>query len=196
MKYFKKILLLWLLAYSSMLHATEEEWYVLFALGGARHIYQEPLNSRMNQMEQSNSGSRSQISIDTIGIYRNLHSKNLIAGFIASGTGDAASNSNTKDIIATNQILYGGSVIQSFGREPGLSFFLKFDAGLAVQLYAESVNNIENSSLKFGPGITPAAGFGIPVTEGARLLLYLGFPYKFFDLASYGAFIVNLGILW
>jgi hypothetical protein len=82
-----------------------------------------------------------------------------------------------------------------FGREPGAGFFVRADLGLAFYSISSSERDLE-VDFKTGYGGLVGGGYGIPVSEGTRLLLNVNYAMRLIegdDIDSWG---VSLGVLF
>lgn len=187
------MLLLFLLN-NNTLYALEENWYAFISFGFANHKYSEPLESQIKG--RSSIIRRSQFAMDRIAFYSNLHNYNTIAGPIITQTIDSFSESGTS-YFDMYHFLYGGSIVKSSGSEPGNSFFVKLDTGVAHSFRDGALKQTVLKRLgKWGFGINASFGYGLPITDGSKLLFCLGLAYKSIEFNEYFALIYHLGVLW
>lgn len=180
----KKLLVTILLMFPLQSFASQESWYLNFSLGAARNEYPANIGVTSGRNRVEGSG-------DMFGVYFPMIS-NLAIGFAVTGSFDRFDTPAGYHQI--NQYLAGFSTMKFFGKEIGDGIFLRGDIGLAKWIIDDEKDGITSS--KPGLGVLVGAGFGIPVTEGFRVLFGLNVSNKEIDGKNWKATTFNIGGLW
>lgn len=183
---------LWLAGSLQTAAAEMESWYTYWSIGGANHSYEEPLESAVNAADDFPGVGRTETSIDMFGFYWPLANERTAAGFVISGSADRLEDSFGH--IQLNQYLYGGSVMHFFGDEVGDGLFLRGDLGFSKLVADSSWGDPVDSDT--GSGILLGVGYGIPVTEGFRLLLSLTASNNNVEGHDYKTTAFKIGGMW
>lgn len=195
MKYKRLILLsliIWLGGSVQPAMAEVEDWYTYWGIGFSNHSYEEPIESVVEFYDNQPGSTRTQTAYDLLGFYWPFNNGKTMGGFVMSGTADRI-ETNWFDA-QFNQYLYAGSVMHFFGKEIGDGFFLRGDLGFAKAVIDTSFTNPEGSDT--GNGILLGVGYGIPVSEGTRILISLTSSHNNIDGHDYSATALRIGGLW
>lgn len=175
-----------------MASAVVESWYTYWGFGFANHTYEEPLDSAVEAVDSLPGVSRSQTAFDLLGFYWPLKDGKTSAGVILSGSADRLDDS--WEYVQINQYLYAGSIMHFFGKEIGDGFFLRGDLGFAKAVVDTSYSNPVGSDT--GSGILVGVGYGIPVSEGSRILITLTASSNNIEGHDYTSTALRIGGLW
>lgn len=195
MKYNRLILLslvIWLGGSAQLAMAEVEDWYTYWGIGFADHTYEEPLDSLIEYADSLPGVTRTQTAYDLFGFYWPFNSGKTMGGFVMSGTSDRLEDA--WDSVTINQYLYAGSIMHFFGKEVGDGFFLRGDLGFAKAVVDTSFSNPQSSDT--GNGILLGIGYGIPISEGTRILISLTTSHNNIEGDDYSATALRIGGLW
>lgn len=161
---------IWLAGSLQSASAEMESWYTYWSIGGSNHTYGEPFDSWVQGIDSLPGVERTETASDLFGFYWPLENQQTALGFVISGSSDRLDNNI--DHMQMSQSLFGGSVMHFFGDEVGDGLFLRGDLGFSKAVYSDSSGNDPVGS-ETGTGTLFGVGYGIPVTEGFRILLSL-----------------------
>lgn len=177
---------------SGAARAAEEPWYTYWGIGWASNTYPSEVEDVLDLAKDVGFDNVT-ISLDLLGFYWPLPARsNTLLGFIVNGVGDRYSKGG--DWIQINSYLLGLSTMQFFGTEPGAGFFARADLGTAWFNVSNSEDDSENSDL--GYGVLLGGGYGIPVTEGTRILLNVNYTLRHAEGDNVNSFGISVGGLF
>ena len=173
--------------------AAQESWYTYWGIGWASNSYSGEVGNVLESAKDDGLDHVS-LSLDMLGFYWTLpgNPKTLL-GFVVNGTGDRY-DGGKDDWVQVNSYLLGVSSMHFFGREPGAGFFIRADLGMAVFSVSSSGDDSENSDIGYGGLI--GGGYGIPVSEGTRILININYAYKHAAGDTVGSLGISVGGLF
>jgi len=154
--------------------AAQESWYVYLGVGGSYSSYPPEVEKTLDLVAEA-SKENVQISLDLFGFYWPLPERpRSLLGIVING----ASESREKDgkSARVDSYLIGFSSMHFFGREPGAGFFIRADLGFTE--YQVSSSEAVSYDSGAGYGGLVGGGYGIPVGEGARILLNVNYALR------------------
>jgi len=173
--------------------AAQESWYTYWGIGWASNSYSGEVGNVLESAKDDGLDHVS-LSLDMLGFYWPLpgNPKTLL-GFVVNGTGDRY-DGGKDDWVQVNSYILGVSSMHFFGREPGAGFFIRADLGMAVFSVSSSGDDSENSDIGYGGLI--GGGYGIPVSEGTRILININYAYKHAAGDTVGSLGISVGGLF
>jgi len=185
-------LILWLGGSAQIAMAEVEDWYTYWGIGFANHTYEDQYETLVKLYENQPNSTRTQTAYDLLGFYWPFNNGKTMGGFVVSGTADRIESSWTD--AQFNQYLYAGSVMHFFGKEIGDGFFLRGDLGFAKSVFDTSYSDPAGSDT--GNGILLGVGYGIPISQGTRILISLTSSHNHIDGHDFSATALRIGGLW
>lgn len=161
---------------SALASAEVEPWYTYWAFGFGNLNYNGNIDADINTLKNSG-GFKHQttLAVDLLGFYWPVFEQNTIMGVVLNGATDHYESSSLNIDLSVSASQTSFSTMYFFGAEPGDNFFLRGDLGLGrISATATDNNNVSvsgatNTSL----GLRIGGGYGIPVSEGSRVLITL-----------------------
>ncbi len=155
-------------------HAAPESWYTYWGVGWAGNSYPGEVEELLDLVEDAGF-DKTAVGFDILGFYWPLPDRpGALLGFVMNGAGDRYDRG--RDWIQVTSALLGVSSMWFLGPEPGVGFFVRADLGLAWLSLSDSTGYAEDSDTGYGALL--GVGYGIPVTEGTRILLNVNWAMK------------------
>jgi len=139
------------------------------------------------------------LGMDILGVYFPVTAKTSIGGAI-SGDVDAQNGSGLTYQLAT--YLAGVSAMHFMGKEIGDGLFFRADIGRAqgnwVRIYEEPLNGVymDSTVTSSGIGYLLGIGYGVPLSQGTRILLSLNVTNKRLDGETFKSTRTMIGFYW
>lgn len=199
----KRILLcISMFAMSPMVMAENENWYVMFGVGGADTSNDTDISGEINNLFAQNGGDQTELGIDLLGVYRPFKNDPSKLWGIAIHC-DAQIITKHPNYITTGDISVFNYTIGLSGlyfpsEEHGKGVYFRGDAGLAqnMVIYGNGAQAQAEADEKMGIGGLVGIGYGLPVTKGTRLLLGANYSKSFVRGGDFSAVSFTLGGLW
>jgi hypothetical protein len=181
------------LLFSGSAHAAQESWYSYWGIGWVSNSYPDDLPDVVNDFK-NNPAAKTSYSIcwDIFGTYWPLPNDKSVLGIVLNAAGDRFSLNG--EWLQQNFYLLGLSAMHFFGYEPGAGFFLRADAGMALNYYYSSLDKSDGSDIGYG-GLV-GTGYGIPISESERILLNLNYAWRSVEGSNSSSLGVSVGILF
>ena len=159
-------------------HSNElETWYTCWGLGWSDVSYPPELEDAKNELAGLPGVSHLTIAIDAFGFYW-PRGKSTLFGGIVNGNVDSYEVDELSGEFKLQMFndLYALSAIHFLNHEIGRGMFVRGDLGLVRLLVDLDANLLgsrieESETSDWGTGIGIGAGYGIPVTNGTRVLI-------------------------
>lgn len=167
--------------------AEPESSYTYWGIGGGSNSYTGAARDIIESAKDAGPDHLA-LSLDLLGFYWPLTgSRNTLVGCILNGGGDRYEDEDYE--FQLSLYLFGISSMHFFGREPGAGLFVRADLGFAFYSINSPEHDSEGSS-NIGYGGLIGGGYGIPITEGTRILLNVNYALRYIE----GDKINSLGI--
>jgi hypothetical protein len=173
----RALLLCLLLGTASMAHANKmESWYTYWGLGYANVAYPDELDALMERTADLPGVDHASIALDGLGFYWPAGQQRLY-GCVVNAFGDRYSV-NSHNWMQVNGYLLAASALH-FVNEIGAGPFLRVDFGLArYGLSSEFAGDDDTDTSDWGLGGLVGGGYGLPVSEGTRLLFNVNYALR------------------
>ncbi len=180
------------LSVSSPALAEVEPWYAYWGIGITDNSYPKDIEESFNAIESLPGINRTDGAIDMLGFYWPLQNDQTILGFVISGSYDRLDDGKT--FLQLNQYLYSLSTMHFFGEAPGHGFLLRGDIGVSKTLVQTSFSGDTRSDS--GSGFLVGTGYGLPISEGSRLILGINYSNKKIEGDTYSSTTFSIAGLW
>ncbi len=172
-----------------------ESWYTYWGIGYSNVSYPSEMDEFMDDIKDLPGVTQTSISLDILGFYWPLGEKTIL-GFIINGWGDRYQISSLVDdeFLQMNGYLYSCSCMHYLNNRIGKGLFLRADIGPA-RLGVTSTG-VEDVNSDWGYGALLGGGFGIPVSQGTRILINANYSLRIIENDTYGALQISLGGLF
>jgi hypothetical protein len=159
----------------SALFAEVESWYVYMGLGYSSTSYSGVMDDYTSAYYMDKNYS---LNWDMVHFYFPVNN-NFIIGPALNFVGDSYKDNYYNETVSIYQYFFGPSCMYFFGKEIGDGFFLRGELGLSRMVISSS-DSSETSGSNWGNGygFLAGIGYGLPVSEGTRLLFTLSYSYK------------------
>lgn len=179
------------LASTGTAKAAPESWYTYWGIGWAKPSYPDEVSNTFDRLKDADFKNMS-LSLDLLGFYWPLPNQQTIAGVILNANGDRYYKGD--DWMQMNSYLLSASVMHFFGPEPGAGLFLRADLGMAWLALSSSETDTSGSDKGFGALV--GGGYGLPISEGTRLLLNVNYALRRVEGDSYTSLGIGAGFLF
>jgi len=177
--------------------AEVESWYAYWGLGVCSNAYPARVEAAFALADTVPGATRDTVSLEFLGFYWPLEGTSTLVGGVIDISADfglqTLAENDYAEIVAFDQRMYALSMMHFWGDEPGKGFFVRGDVGPAKYEFSSIYGPPDSGS---GFGILIGAGYGIPMTEGARLLLNATYSSKLLEDETYSTAAINLAVLW
>jgi hypothetical protein len=156
---------------ASLLHAQNEEnklksWYTLWSVGWVHASYPPSIDDQIEIIKALPGYSHLALTFDILGFYKPVIDEQTLFGGIVNGIYDRHAVDSKNLVIGDFQLSV--SALRFVQNRIGQGFFLRLDLGLAHNF---TDGDERDRTTDWGPGALIGAGFGLPVTNGIRILL-------------------------
>lgn len=180
---------------SDIAQAALESWYSYWGIGWTSNSYPDELPDVVNDFKD-NPGTNTSYSacMDVFGTYWPLQNRKSIVGAVLNIAADRYSLDG--EWLQQNFYLLGLSAMHFFGPEIGAGFFLRADAGIALNYYYSSLDKSDSS--KIGYGGLVGIGYGIPIYfyRQERILLNMNYTWRLVEEDDSTSLGISVGMLF
>ena len=153
-----------------------ESWYTYWGGGFAQNTYPDELEETLDLLEDTAGVDHFAMGLDILGFYWPRDEQTLWGGVI-SGSIDTYEVAGFEADISN--YLYAFSAMRFLTNRIGQGPFVRADVGFARHAGDVKTTGSELSTTSdWGTGLLLGAGYGIPVTEGTRILLNGSYAIK------------------
>lgn len=178
---------------SGSAQAAQESWYSYWGIGWASNSYPDDLPDIVNDFKNNPQAKTSYSAcLDIFGMYWPLPDDRSVVGLVLNIAADRFSLNG--EWLQQNFYLLGLSAMHFFGHEPGAGFFLRADAGMAINYYYSSIDKSDSSNIGYG-GLV-GIGYGIPISEGERTLVNLNYAWRGVEGNNSASLGISVGMLF
>ena len=174
-------------------NAETETWYTYWGVGLSNNHYGDEIDDLLDYIDSQPGVSRTEFSTDLFGFYWPIYDQKTMLGFVVNSGHDEISFYG--ESLTISHHLYSLSTMHFFGREIGDGLFLRADLGLAKASLDTTLDNTLLVS-ETGTGALFGLGYGIPISEGSRVLLGVNYTVRKIDGETISSTMFNVGLLW
>ena len=173
-----------------------ESWYIYFGLGYANPKYPDELDVTLNELADLPGVTHVSLSLDLLGLYWPLGRHTIIGGVI-NAFGDRYEVENTSVDLQLTGFSFAFSAKHFLNDQIGKGLFLRGDAGPArfvIDVGAGGSSISEQSD--WGFGVLVGGGYGIPVSDGTRIILNVNYGFRRVQGEGVGVLAISVGGLF
>lgn len=168
-----------------------ESWYTYWGLGYANPTYPDEIEDLLDQIEDLDDVDHITVALDFLGFYWPLQERTILGGII-NAFGDRYDIAGQELQLTGFTIAF--SAMHFLTNRIGQGLFVRGDIG--PTRFALDVEGEDTETTDWGLGGLLGAGYGIPVSEGTRILLNVNYAFRRVEGENVNTLGITLGGLF